>query len=44
MVHTKEKNLTVFPGGPVVKNSPCTSEDSGSISRQGTKVHMLPSN
>ena len=27
-----------FPGGPVVKNSPCSTEDSGSFLGQGTKI------
>ena len=27
-----------FPGGPVVKNSPCNAGDAGSIPGQGTKI------
>ena len=27
-----------FPGGPVVKNLPCNSEDTGSIPGQETKI------
>ena len=27
-----------FPGGPVVKNSPCNAEDMSSIPGQGTKI------
>ena len=27
-----------FPGGPMVKNSPCNSEDAGSIPGWGTKI------
>ena len=27
-----------FPGGPVVKNPPSNSGDTGSIPRQGTKI------
>ena len=27
-----------FPGGPVVKNPPCSAGDTGSIPGQGTKI------
>ena len=27
-----------FPGGPMVKNSPCNAEDTSSIPGQGTKI------
>ena len=27
-----------FPGGPMVKNSPCNAEDTSSIHGQGTKI------
>ena len=27
-----------IPGGPMVKNPPCSSGDSGSVPRRGTKV------
>ena len=27
-----------FPGGPVVNNPHCNAEDTGSISRRGTKI------
>ena len=27
-----------FPGGPVVKNLPCSTEDTGSSPGQGTKI------
>ena len=27
-----------FPGGPVVKNSPCSTGDAGLIPNQGTKI------
>ena len=27
-----------FPGGPVVKNSPCNARDAGFIPGQGTKI------
>ena len=27
-----------FPGGPVLKNPPCNSEDKGSIPGQGNKI------
>ena len=39
MVHnTKEGNWWNFPGGPVVKNPPSNSGDTGSIPSWGTKI------
>ena len=32
------KWLRDFPGGPVVKNLPCSAGDTGSIPGQGTKI------
>jgi len=37
-----KKNEKDFPGGPVVRNLPCNTEDTGSICGQGTKIPHAP--
>ena len=37
-MHHGESCLRDFPGGPVVKNTPCNARDVGSTSGQGTKI------
>ena len=40
---TNRKELQAFPGGPGVKNLPCSARDAGSIPGLG-RSHMPPSN
>ena len=38
MGNTYKKYCRYFPGGPVVKNSPSSAGDTGSIPGRGTKI------
>ena len=38
-------HIHIFPGGPVVKNLPCNSGDTGLLPGQGTKIpHAMQHN